>query len=183
MTDDLTVTGASSDSDVGSAVASPSSEDERIIGLQRAVSAKAQEAAAERARAAALEAEIERYRLASMSDEDRAGYLTDREKAHMRSLESENERLRLAQRFPDVAPHFETIYNAKSAEEQMAYLHSLLSPTAPATTPVAPFPDVDMNNPMRSPGEGISVPPNVVLNESDADRILANWGNRPMRGR
>ena len=117
-----------------------------------------------------------------MSEPERASALSQRDQTRLRNLESENERLKLARQYPGVAVHFEKIYGAASAEEQMRYLDALLHPRAPGT-PEPAISDVDMNNPMRSPDDTISLPPSSVMTEQEADWILKAWGNRPARAR
>ena len=179
MPDDLAVTEASSGGDTGSAT-SPQSEDERIKGLQRAVSAKAQEADEARKRAAALEARLEALELAQMSESERSGFLTAKEKNQLAALQAENERLKLAQKYPDVAPHYEALISAKTADEQAQILQRILRPQQPGAQ-AEPVSDIDPNNPMRSPTDPISLPVGTINDLVSADRILNLWGNRPTR--
>jgi hypothetical protein len=159
--------------------------EERIKGFQRALAKKDDELKTLResqGEAAALKKRIEELEYAQMPEYERNTFLSRREQAEVQKLRTDLELAKLALKYPNVADHFNAIYNAQTAEEQAQYLQGLLNGASRGTsTPVDDddLSGIDMNNPMRSVDDQLSISPNIVNNEATADRILKAFGVQP----
>jgi len=140
--------------------------EDRFKGLQRVVSEK------DRA-LSDLQKQVEELRLSSLSEDERDAYARQREADEIAALRAENELLRLASnpKYASVYEPFTKLLKARSAEEQLEYMTTLLAPkapTEPAREPEAP--PVDSNNPRRT--TGITMPDGTEMTDTLAKMIL-----------
>jgi hypothetical protein len=99
---------------------------------------------------------------ASLSEEEREQQAEEEAASYVEDLERRAVLGEIAQKFPKAAPHFQKLFEFGSAEEQAAYLESLLTPTPPE--PSDAVPPVDPNNPPTQPVAstgGVYVDPNT----------------------
>ncbi len=143
--------------------------EERLKGMQRVIAEKDTRLAEALARLDQLES---------------AGLPPDEQlQRRERKLAEENQALRaqleLAQLRKEYGKEFdlyEGLLQKQTAKEQLEFAREFLATLAPKEPekPAAPeVPDVDLNNPMRRPAEGVRLPDGTIMTEEIADRILS----------
>jgi len=142
--------------------------DERFKGMQRLVADK------DRALADA-QRQLENAALERLPDDDRAKALLERERAETAKIRNAYELLLLKDEYPDELPAFQKLLAGKTPKEQLDILRELRKgpSSAPAANPEPP--DVDPNNPMRTPPDEELFDGEPMNNEL-ADRILKGAG-------
>lgn len=176
MPDQLAAQGAGTDAS-GKPPVAPSPEiekinaqfEERLKGMQRVIAEKDTRLAEALARLDQLES---------------AGLPPDEQlQRRERKLAEENQALRaqleLAQLRKEYGKEFdlyEGLLQKQTAKEQLEFAREFLATLAPAKAPEEPtpeVPDVDLNNPMRRPVEGVRLPDGSIMTDEIADRILS----------
>jgi hypothetical protein len=166
VADALATQGEDAASSSATATASPEIEklkaeyEERFKGMQRLIS--------ERERTLAdLQRKQSDLELASLPDGERAIAMSRRADEELARLRAENELLKLRNEYPNEVPAFEKLLKATTPKDQLDILRELARGMAASDKAPEP-PDVDPNNPMRTPSEGAF----GEMTDELADRIL-----------
>lgn len=149
--------------------------DERIKGFQRLLAGRDETQRV-------LEAQLEEFKTAGLSEEERQNLQEQRLAKENQELRAQLELAQLASEYTDEMPVFQELLSAKTAKEQLELMRRIRTAQAKAPAPATPaqsqepeleIPDIDRNNPMRSFGDTIVLPDGRAMNEQLADQILS----------
>lgn len=150
--------------------------DERIIGFQKLVSAREEEAKA-------LRQELEDERLSGLSEDERADIVEAKKDKRIAELEAQIELSTLAGDYGSEMPYFQRLLAAESAEDQLKTMREFATSLATAKAESAPVvndesdevevPDVDLNRPLRGADETFRFADGSGMTDAQADRLLA----------
>jgi hypothetical protein len=145
---------------------------ERIAGIQSSFQSQINE----------RDQTIRELKLASLSEDERETVAEQEGEEYVAELERKVQLAELAEKYPDVVPHFKKLLASKTPEEQAEYLNSLLHPQAPEPEPEQQVPDVDPNNPAptASASTGQRLPDGTPLTPEFAEQFLKSLGDTPI---
>jgi hypothetical protein len=144
--------------------------DKRAAGFQRVIADK-------EATAKQLASQLEELQAASLSPDERSQVSQKRLADENAQLRAQIELTQLESEYGPAVATYRQLLAAGSAKDQLELLKALSNPTpaAPATPEVV-VPDVDLNNPQRTPEQGFRLDDGTLLTDSIADRILGSVG-------
>lgn len=145
---------------------------ERIAGIQSTYQSQINE----------RDQEIRELKLATLSEDEREEVAEQEGEEYVAALEQQVRLAELAEKYPDVIPHFKKLLMSQTDEEQAEYLNSLLHPQATQPEPEQQVPEVDPNNPAptSSPLTGYRMPDGTPLTPEFAEQFLKSLGDAPI---
>lgn len=145
--------------------------DKRVSGFQRAIGEKDTVIST-------LQSQLEALQSASLSPDERATLAQEKLAAENAQLRAQIELNQLGSEYgDDILSTYRQLLDAGSAKDQLELLKSIRTPaTSAAPVPPVVVPDVDPNNPLRTPGAGLRLDDGSLLTDARADQILGSIG-------
>lgn len=142
--------------------------EERFKGLQRVIADKDN-------LLSGLAQKLEETEQATLSPDERLTRQQTKLAEENRRLRAQLEMQALRKDYGAEFDLYSGLLEKATAKEQLDFAKAFiagLSKTSTPTEETVEVPDVDMNNPMRQPTEGIRLPDGSLMNEAIADRLL-----------
>lgn len=147
--------------------------DERFKGLQRVIAQKDD-------LLAAVTEELNQFKTAGLSEEEREQLESDKLRAENQKLLAQLELKELGATYGEEMAHFERLLAAPTAEEQLQIMREFRAAGAAAPPPVAPvapemdIPDIDLNRPRQVVNSGQQLADGTYMTDELADRLLGS---------